>query len=114
MSDWKCKPLKENRFSWYQWIFHYLGIARIVYDSVGERWHIRPNGYNPLFWIFVFVSAPIMPFFTAKTISQTLQGVKKIVTQADELLWKLYQKDENGQPKYMSYRKVLREGKPKH
>jgi len=114
MSNLRYKPLHEDRFSWYQWLFHCLGISRIVYDPVWERWHIRPNGYNPILYILLVFSAVLMPLFSADTLQGNAKELKDILSGRDPWLWDLYETGDDGQPKYMSRGRVLKEGSPKH
>jgi hypothetical protein len=105
---WEFKDIPEGRFSLWQWCAHYLGISRIVYDPVWEEWKIRANPYNPLLWLCLLVLMLVLPFFTRESIGDTMGEVRDILRGEDDFLWDLYDSDECGVPKYMSYSEVMR------
>lgn len=98
-----------ERFSTWQWCLHYTGVSRIVYEPVWEKWRIRPNGYHPLMWAILVLMSPFMPLFTPKTLKKTYVELWEIFTGEDDLMWELWDTDDEDNYKYLSYKEATRQ-----
>lgn len=90
----------ESLFSEWQWFLHHIGVSRVVYDKIQERWTLRPNMYHPLLWVLIFLSAPFVVMFTRGTVFQLWE---ELIGKRPSPLYKLWKRQSNGEYRYMSY-----------
>jgi hypothetical protein len=98
-----------ERFSTWQWCLHYTGVSRIVYEPVWEKWRVKPNGYHPLLWVILLLVWPFMPLFTPKTLKEVFVELREVIEGEDELAWELWETDDDGTYKYLSYEEATRQ-----
>jgi len=95
----------ESPFSEWQWFLHHIGVSRVVYDKVQERWSLQPNKYHPLLWIMLLVSSPFIALFTQATVF-TLWG--ELTGKRPSPICKLWERQANGKYRYRSYKSKMR------
>ena len=92
-----------REFSWYQWILHYLGISRIVYDPVKRHRVIRINSYHPMFYVLVTIMLPFIPLFDdMNSIFDVWEDWKAIMAGDFEEMRDLWRRDDDGTYYYQS------------
>lgn len=92
----KLHPM--NTYGWYVWTLHYLGIARVSYDTKMQQWRVLPNAANPLLIPFVIVTA------AAFSVWNGLKSMKK--TNFHRFFTELWEKRENGSWRFIPYRRA--------
>ena len=81
-------------------VIHALGIARIVYDWQRGDGRELFNGYNPLSWLILVL--------LVLTIGVWEVGLGNIFEELDDdWAWRLYERDDNGAPRFVSLRRAF-------
>lgn len=89
-----------HRFGSFTWMFHYLGVLRVVYDTETQSWTVLPNFLNPIALPYLVIAIFLY------TVWKGLGSLSELKVENLKYVKKIWEKKENGSYRFIAFREA--------